>query len=170
MGDQLALIQKLHAEVLRLREKVATGKLISEQQEIVDEALHGDDAMEIWDMLDEHMELIYEAQARRPDYSQKYKTLVQLCATKRHYEIPPEYSGIISMDNRISWSPTDIEVARVLVAATAAEPTSCVFYADLVKRLDEVLTLARPHIYRSLKMILRDPPGRGGLVNGIRLR
>lgn len=131
----------------------------------------GDKVQELRAMIEERANLVYEALRTRPNpYIEKYENLARLCAVKRTYEVPPEYSGILNIEKRIAWSPTDTEVARVLVSATIAEPLSSVAYSDLVSRLDSILPIARPHIYRSMKAILRVPPGRGGFVEGIRLR
>lgn len=156
----IVLIDTLRREIIRLREKEERRKLLSEALE----------ARELREMLEEHAEIVYQAVATRPTVDEKYRTLVRLCDSKRAYEVPPEYGGVLNIEERARWSPTDTEMARVLVASTVAEPGSSVFYADLVKRLEATTSMARPHIYRSLKRIMREIPERGCLVNGIRLR
>lgn len=128
--------------------------------------------MEILEMLLEHSELIYEALRLCYRASQtKYRNLVSLCDAKRTYEVPPEYSGVINVYNRARWSPTDTEMARVIVACTVADPKETILYSDLVARLNCIVSVARPHIYRSLKTVLLYPAAeRGGLIRGIRLR
>lgn len=122
-------------------------------------------APELRDMIDERRDLIYSA------LREKYHTLVRLCDSKRSYEVPPEYSGLLAVENRMNWSPTDLEVSRVLVGATVRNLQSQVAYSDLVNRLDSIMSVSKPHIYRSLKVILRNPPsGRGETITGICLR
>lgn len=160
MSQHLALIDSLRREVIRLRER-------EERRKLVSEALN---PRELRDMLEEHAEIVYRAVSTRPTVDEKYRTLVRLCDAKRSYEVPPEYSGVLNVEERRSWTPVDSEIARVLVATTIPDPGAVVLYADLVKRIDATVSTARPHIYRSLKVILRETPERGSIVNGIRLR
>lgn len=141
-------------------------------ESLIQEALYGVSVMEMRDLLEERMNLVYEALRSRPDdgIRDKYRELAQLCAVKRSYEVPPEYSGILNVEQRRRWSPTDIEIARVLVAVTKIAPGTLLLYSDLVARIGATVTMARPHIYRSLKVILRSPPDRsGGVVVGVQL-
>lgn len=121
-------------------------------------------------MLQDHQSMVYDALALSLRILQKeYITLIKLCDTKRSYGVPPEYSGILNVEKRGSWSPTDLEVARVLVSTTNSGGQ--VQYSQLVDRLDSVIfTLSRAHIYRSLKVILRSKTGRGVVIEGISLK
>ncbi len=158
-------------EDLKLRLLVRYRKERMERVDLLREALHGRESEELRSMVEKHSEMVYEAmRGQLRILREKHLTLVQLCAAKRSYEVPPEFSGILNTERRWQWSPIDTEIARVLVASTIAEPGARVLYSDLVSRLDSIVTTARAHIYRSLKVVLRDTPGRSGLVYGLRFR
>jgi hypothetical protein len=130
-------------------------------------------AADLFMMIIERADIVYEALRTRPQdqtLRKKYEKLVNLCDAKRSYEVPPEYSGILHIERRHKWSPTDLEVARVLVSSTVSCLDESVAYGDLVNRLYSIMLLEKPHLYRSLKVILRHCPGRGGRIEGIRLR
>lgn len=171
IAKQEAVIKVLREEIFRLRARNKERKNRAERMDLTEDALHGKEVQELRRLLDVHQGIVYEALRTRPSVqNEKYKTLVALCDVKRSYEVPPEYSGILHIEKRDRWSPVDTEIARVLVSVTIADPMFRVLYVDLVSRIDNVVSIARPHIYRSLKAVLRDPPGRGGIVYGIRLR
>jgi hypothetical protein len=155
-------LEILRSEVRRLRDLRA-------REAMLGQALR---AKELRKMLEDHAEMVYEALRSKPesDLREKYEALVRLCAVKRSYEVPPEYAGILNVEERSKWSPTNTEIARVMVAVTVAESGGCVLYADLVARIAVCVSTARSHIYRSLKVILRVTPTRGDVVRGLRLK
>lgn len=156
----------------RICERERVGPCRLEQYALIDEALYGEGAAELRDMLNEHEEMVYNALrgfvAAYNEVRGKYEELMRLCDAKRSYGVPPEYSGVLRVEGRGMWSPTDTEVARVLVSIS--QPHGQVTYTQLVDRLDAVMSLSRAHIYRSLKVILRGETGRAVVITGLQLR
>lgn len=130
----------------------------------------------IADLVIERCSIIHEAMQERAaiqvrEEHAKYVALVQLCAEKRPYAVPPEYSGILDVKNIGAWSPTDCEVARVFVAVTLQRSEESTPYSEVAQRLNIVMTHMRlAHIYRSLRVILTVKPERKGVISGVKLR
>lgn len=135
-------------------------------------------APELRAMIDERADMVYQALRTRPNPLKKqYDDLINLCAEKRPYIVPPEYSGILDVVNVHQWSPTDSEVARVLVSILRVneenrnmEQADPVPYADIVNRLDEILPMRKTHIYRSMRRICKPDIITSKLISGFRLR
>ncbi len=176
MNDPQGLTATLRRDLVRLYARFNERKRMIERFDLTSRALYGEEVQELNALIDEHADMVYEALRSRPNplapVVVKYQNLVQICSVKRTYEVPPEYSGILNVENRIWWSPTDTELARVLVSATVVSDSpegGGVPYVELVRRIGHITSMSRSHIYRSLKEVLRNPPERGGMVVGLRL-
>jgi hypothetical protein len=87
----------------------------------------------------------------------KYKLLLNYCDERKSATITPEYYGVLNVENKLSWSPTDYEVARILMSITIPSRDEEIAYTDLAEKLDQLTRQRKCHIYRSLKVILRKP-------------
>lgn len=193
---QAVIIEVLRKEIERIRAKARDRKRLVERRELIQKALAGRGVSELREILNEREALVYECLRTRPPIERelvnrkeeaeklalelfdRYKklqeehaSLVELCASKRAYLVPPEYCGLLNVDEMLRWSPAEYEMARVLVAATRPDLGETIVYAALVKRLNNVMTHVNvSQIYRSLKKILRNPVPIGGVISGFALR
>lgn len=183
--QQDSVIKYLQDEIVRLRVRSRQRRHATEQHDLLHEALHGEGANGLREMIHQMSVIVYTAVSTCPTnnraYDALYKryeeqradyiSLVQLCAAKRPYLVPPEYSGILDVGNLGLWSPTDCEVARVFVSITLLQPAANTLYADIASRLDAVMpSVQKAHIYRSLRRILKHQPERGGVIRDVKLR